>query len=538
MNKRALLTNFFFTKYTGSELHVLEMARLLEKRGYEVTVAVFYKAYPLLEKAGTLHIVDVLNEELECVDYDIVIAQHYPVLDYLCCKYELSYKKLIISKLSVIHPIEHLPVCTKEADLILCVSDECVDEVQRVIGENEKVRVFKNSVSEQFFQAYNAQETARELKKIAIISNHVPKELQEFSKIVKDEYVVDYIGMQYSPRLVDAELLKEYDLVITIGRTVQQCFAAGVPVYVYDYFGGPGYINDDNFDLAEKNNFSGRGGFGAKTALELKADIEINYQKNLLHLEKLNAIAQKEYSYDLNFERIYQELGPEEEWSGKSMNFYAGAEKQRISLYSRVSLACELEKKYLSQLYIDYGDGFNEKDSMWWSVCEKYKITKIIKLDKKVKKLRLDPCNEPAMAFVYGIYINGKAKEEFTNKKENFFDFDPQFVIELSEEEQNAENLVIELVYNFKTYDWEDTQAVHNKENAELKYQLHVSGERIKGLEETLEVSNEHIKELNEHIKELNEHSKELEETIEAVKEYYKMTPRNIMRRILNRFRK
>ena len=101
----------------------------------------------------------------------------------------------------------------------------------------------------------------------------------------------------------------------------------------------------------------------------------------------------------------------------------------------------------------------------------------------------------------------------------------------MSEEEQNAENLVIELVYNFKTYDWEDTQAVHNKENAELKYQLHVSGERIKGLEETLEVSNEHIKELNEH-------SKELEKIIEAVKEYYKMTPRNIMRRILNRFRK
>lgn len=513
MKKRALLTNFFFAKYTGSELHVLEIARLFEKRGYEVTIAVFDKSYPLLEKAGTINIVDVLNEELECFDYDIVFVQHYPVLDYLCCRYNLSYKKLIISKLSVIHALEHLPVCTKEADLILCVSDECADEVYHTIGENEKIRVFKNSVSEEFFLAYHEQKTVQTLTKIAIISNHVPEELQQFSEIVEEKYQVDYIGMQYSPRLVDAELLKEYDLIITIGRTVQQCFAAGIPVYVYDYFGGPGYIDDDNFVIAEKNNFSGRGGFGKKTALELKADIESNYQKNLLNLEKLHFIAKNDYSYELNFERIYQELLPEEEWFSKRMDYYVGTEKQRVSLYSKSAPAYELGKKYFSKLYIDYGTGFNESDSVWWSACENYQITKKIKLDKKVKQLRFDPCDEPTMAFVFGIYINGKAKEGFFNKQKEFFDFDPQFIIELSEEEQNAENLTIEIVYKFKTFDWEDTLKAHNRENGELKYQLHVSEERIKAFEDRV---------------------RDLESTIETIKAYYKMTPRNIMRRILN----
>ena len=152
--KRVLITNFFFAKYTGSELHVLEMARLFEKRGYEVTIAVYQKAYPLLEKAGTIKIVDVLKEELEHVDYDILFVQHYPVLDYLCCKYDLSYKKLIVSKLSVISELENLPVCTPEANLILCVSDECAKEVYKMIGENQKVRVFKNSVGEEFFEAW------------------------------------------------------------------------------------------------------------------------------------------------------------------------------------------------------------------------------------------------------------------------------------------------------------------------------------------------------------------------------------------------
>ena len=49
--------------------------------------------------------------------------------------------------------------------------------------------------------------------------------------------------------------LQQYDLVITIGRTVPRCLAMGVPVYVYDYLGGPGYLTEANFSLAERNNF-------------------------------------------------------------------------------------------------------------------------------------------------------------------------------------------------------------------------------------------------------------------------------------------
>ena len=90
------------------------------------------------------------------------------------------------------------------------------------------------------------------MKKIAVISNHVPEEVQELADVLEGQCSVEYIGIQYSPKLVDAKLLKQYDLVITIGRTVQQCFALGVPVYVYDYFGGPGYITDENFGEAEK----------------------------------------------------------------------------------------------------------------------------------------------------------------------------------------------------------------------------------------------------------------------------------------------
>lgn len=50
----------------------------------------------------------------------------------------------------------------------------------------------------------------------------------------------------------------------------------GVPVYVYDYLGGPGYLTEANFSLAERNNFSGRG-FEKKTSDELLKEIKEGY---------------------------------------------------------------------------------------------------------------------------------------------------------------------------------------------------------------------------------------------------------------------
>lgn len=36
--KNVLITNYFFEKYTGSELHVLEVARFFTSKGYNTTI--------------------------------------------------------------------------------------------------------------------------------------------------------------------------------------------------------------------------------------------------------------------------------------------------------------------------------------------------------------------------------------------------------------------------------------------------------------------------------------------------------------------
>ena len=41
--KKVLITNLYFQKFTGSELHVLEFAHLFKEKGYDVVIAVYKK---------------------------------------------------------------------------------------------------------------------------------------------------------------------------------------------------------------------------------------------------------------------------------------------------------------------------------------------------------------------------------------------------------------------------------------------------------------------------------------------------------------
>lgn len=182
-----------------------------------------------------------------------MFIQHYPTLDYLKTHYHIQYKHLIISKLSSFNGFETLPNEYKTADLISVVSQECKESISNL---TDNIYVFKNSVSDNFFSL--PKRNTYTLKNIAIISNHVPEELYALKEQL-NEYNVQIIGAGNTPTLITPTILSNYDLVITIGRTVQQCFAAKVPVYVYDHFGGPGYITKENIQKAQDFNFSGRG---------------------------------------------------------------------------------------------------------------------------------------------------------------------------------------------------------------------------------------------------------------------------------------
>lgn len=111
-----------------------------------------------------------------------------------------------------------------------------------------------------------------------MISNHVPAELgqamQQLTAMGRD---VRHIGMQGDYSLVGPADITAADLVIAIGKSVPYAIALSRPVYIYDHFGGDGWLNPANFAGNLYHNFSGRPNTRRLEAADLVREIESGY---------------------------------------------------------------------------------------------------------------------------------------------------------------------------------------------------------------------------------------------------------------------
>lgn len=103
---------------------------------------------------------------------------------------------------------------------------------------------------------------------------------------------------------ITPKILSQYDVVISIGKTVQYCLGMGIPVFVYDYMGGNGYVKPETLDEEEYFNFSGR---SSKRKLEsnfLANEIINNYHQACKDVVILKKIAIERYNIDLNMKKL------------------------------------------------------------------------------------------------------------------------------------------------------------------------------------------------------------------------------------------
>ncbi|MHC4525837.1 MAG: glycosyltransferase family protein [Planctomycetota bacterium] len=241
--KRLLLTNHHLENISGSEVTTLEMALVFKELGYDLHVATFSYGEPIQKcfKDNGIKVFNVLESALPYSEYDIAWCHHSPVLSHIV-KQGVRLKNVILRTLSPYEPLEALPAYVDAVDIVLANSEETAE---RYYSEGwikkEKIEVFPNSVLSDFFNESRLRQN-QAISRIAVVSNHVPDELKKAVEIIRSRSViVDILGRGGTPKLVTPDVLKPYDLIITIGKTVQFCFAMRIPVYCYDRFGGPYY---------------------------------------------------------------------------------------------------------------------------------------------------------------------------------------------------------------------------------------------------------------------------------------------------------
>jgi signal peptidase I len=295
-------------QYTGSEINALQLCEELKRQGHEADIGASEIGSPMSDEVVKhgIRLID-LNQVTQPLNYDVIWAHHSPVLAHVLFNTNISDCRILFSSLSSFAPLEAPPTFHHSIHLFLSLSEMNT----RIMIENgveaSKVVYFPNYSPTSFYQTITNE--GPPLKRIAIVSNHVPKELLEFSDLVKEKGIqVTIIGLETQPVFVTSEVLDQFDLVITIGKTVFYCFAMGKPVYVYDYFGGPGYINKNNFENNEINNYSGRGGYPQKSADELYLDITENYEKSLKETQFLQDLCLQRYDLENNLANLLKNI--------------------------------------------------------------------------------------------------------------------------------------------------------------------------------------------------------------------------------------
>jgi len=266
---RVLITHPIISRIMGSTVVALELAEYFIQKGAAVRIYAAYADGPakrVFDERG-IPTVDGADPELSLSDFDLVWV-HSAVLPLSFLR-ELNTPSSEPRPAFVFHHMSSLDAVADEFPWILgleqalssqslFISPAALEANAEYFTQPPPLALFENPAPGSFCRL--DYQPAAEPARILVVSNHIPDELNEAcDRLVALGIEVTRTGDGNAVyTLVTPELLGQFDLVITIGKTVQYCLVAGVPVYVYDHFGGPGYLNAENFESLAWRHFSAR----------------------------------------------------------------------------------------------------------------------------------------------------------------------------------------------------------------------------------------------------------------------------------------
>ena len=426
-----LITNLFLLSRTGSELHVCELSKAFIDRGWDVTAYSLVVGYPtqgVLESLG-VNIVQYGEEGKLLDSYDLLFAQHHLVADYLWSNTNVRFKKIVISILGL-GGDEALPSFYQEASAAIFVSEESRDHYSKAFCACRVPRVvFPNSVSRDYFGGMSKRGLmhANIPTKIGVISNHVPEEVLKLRDILPDGMSIDFLGYEKESIEITPQIVRSFDVIISIGRTVQACFAAGVPCYCYDRFGGPGFIDVGELDLHAYANFSGRSQPSRLSSHEILNDILNRYSHAVSNLARLNEEACDRWCFEKQFDQLYDLI------MGLPAYVDSGRRDSIDALtINNAETLCDLYREVIlsstgtAQFFWFHADGgISEENS--FKVRYQYRswidVSSIRGIPDDCVIARFDPDEHPCATKVK-VNKNG----EVDVFKHSFYDYDPQIV--------------------------------------------------------------------------------------------------------------
>ncbi len=274
-----ILTNHL-KDFGGSEIQALEIYDYF-KQQHSVKIYANYTGQPIIDLFRPEDVIADIDD-INLNQFDLVWSQHAVFARLFKDKTYPDLKlKLISVHLSPFELLElsALPYMVQLNPTFIANSEETKAKLLEFTVPEASIIVSGNPAPDIF---RHPRPTPIALQKILIVSNHAPEEIRQAAELLRrHNLTVDFLGIgSDNKQRVTPKILAGYDVVVSIGKTVQYALLGNIPVYNYDHFGGCGYLDADNFEKARQLNFSGRG-FDKKTAEEIAHEILAEFKQGL-----------------------------------------------------------------------------------------------------------------------------------------------------------------------------------------------------------------------------------------------------------------
>lgn len=301
-------------RINGSTMVTFELASYLLEAGADVVVytnVALDPARSFFKKAGVKVITaqDEYKFNLKDFDYVWVHSLTLPrtLLDDLTVSHS-KYPAFIFLHMSALDsiPDEHPWIYDLEkklSSLSLYISEGTLATNEKY-GLPSNVGFFRNPALPEFYEKKRTV-SPEKLEKLLIVSNHPPKELLEAKDLlIKRGITVDGYGEgQEEYSRITPEILAKYDAVVTIGKTVQYCLTNNTPVFVYDWYGGLGWLTPENYQTTRSFNFSGR-----FTSQKTSAEIVKNLIDGYADAVKFQTASLEEFAEDFLLDNVLEKI--------------------------------------------------------------------------------------------------------------------------------------------------------------------------------------------------------------------------------------
>ncbi len=309
-NKKIVICQSALHFLSGSEIVTLELATYLRDHGAKVLVFTWFLSDPIKHEFESRQIEVITDDnDRRLLGADFVWVHHQAIPKIVLENIKTSKTKFLFFHMSATETIylEQPYVYGLEEKLgskSLFVSDEALEFItSKYPGLKKQASVLKNWAPENFCDfKFNQTDNIRS---VLAVSNHTPEEVSRLRDVLAAKGItVDYVGNNGERTLVTPERLARTSVVVTIGKTVQYCLCMGLPVYVYDHFGGPGYLTEKNYNKARKLNFSGRG-FKSKTTETIADELVSQFNNAKVYQEKNRARFIEEFGIGPALEKVF-----------------------------------------------------------------------------------------------------------------------------------------------------------------------------------------------------------------------------------------